>query len=521
MIAPTPPSQKKQKLSETRSLGITVPEPFHFATDTRPRKVRQSAMELESGDEFETDSVTSSGRKAAGYRPPVSSSPWVPLKQRLREIEQATPEHWKKTSEARPRSPVRPLVLTKPVEPVLHTAIRSHTRPDVASVPEDKQTHAFKAHPLNRKILESSGDLGVMRVVKRPLTQPMSPKLRVASLASRRPTPAEIREREEREAAQKRIFKAMPVNGALPPESPKTSRVLAPKPLTVAESPKLHTKQRSVVHTLAPKQTPSKMSSSTTSSFKIRTAAPGATPKRSSQHTSSHHPKDGPILEPFVPRQLTIPQPFALATDERSAVDQQRRMEQLEKEKRQEAERRQFKARAVPMAEPFRPYLELKITEPQPFALRSEVLHDVSVQQQKQKLAEEEEERRARMEFKARPLPQAKPMEIKRSQKPLTEISDFVLNSDSRSLEREAFERQKQAKEKAAMDLETRRQALEAERQKQDIKRLRQTLVHKAVPVPQSLSRAPAPIKASCQPLTEPKTPNFHTSHRRVRPTAN
>ena len=201
-------------------------------------------------------------------------------------------------------------------------------------------------------------------------------------------------------------------------------------------------------------------------------------------------------------------------------MEEQRRLEALEREKREAEERRVFKARPMPSSSAhgvvaFRPQLELKITDPEPFALRSEALHAASVQEMEEKLELERRERLAKAQFKARPMPDTKPMEVKRSLKPLTEISEFTLNSDHRSSQREAFEQRKAQKEASAKANEERRAALEGERQKQEIKRLRQQLVHKALPVPQTLTKPPPPVRASCQPLTEPKTPNFHTTSRR------
>lgn len=509
----TPPSQKKVKLSETRSMGVTVPEPFHFATDYRPRKVRQSIESVDDfhGSEAGSDDFATPSKRKSQKAP--AASPWMPLKEKMRQMEAATPEHWKRV--AKPRSPVRQMTLTKPQEPMLSTAMRSHNRPSLIDDAEKSRPNTqFKALPLNRKILDSSGDLGVMRVVKRPLTQPQSPKLRVAQLASRKPTPAETREREEREAAQKRIFKAMPVNGALPPQSPASSRhYVAPRPMTVAQSPLLHTKARSVTHSAPPGSTPSK-----------RSVGAGARPTNEKAFKARPMPdysslaRVGVAHSHHTPRQLTIPEPFALATDERSYMDEERKREQEERERKEEVERRQFKARPMPNATvPFRPHLELKITDPEPFALNSEILHDQAQHELEERLEREKQERIAKSQFKARPVPQSKGMLIRPSSRPLTDISEFRLNSENRSHAREQFETRKHQQEEVSRMNEERRSALEAERQKQEIKRLRQQLVHKAVPVPQSHTHAPAPVRASCQPLTEPKTPNF-ASTKRIRP---
>lgn len=517
----TPPSQKKIKLSENRAMGVTVPEPFHFATDYRPRKVRQSIDSVDDhfGSENGMDvSSTPSSKTKSTHKIPAAS-PWVPLKEKMRKLECATPEHWKKA--AKPRSPVRPLVLTKPQEPMLSTAMRSHSRPSMAEEAEKARPNTqFKALPLNRKILESSGDMGVMRVVKRPLTQPQSPKLRVAQLASRKPSAAEIREREEREMAQKRVFKAMPVNGALPPTSSASSssrQAPAPRPITIAQSPMLHTKHRSVVHSAPPGATPSKRS------------ATGSRSSAASQQEPERNFKARPMPDysalarvgvaqggQHQHRALTIPEPFALSSEDRHAMEEEKKRDREERDRKEEMEKRNFKARPMPNATlPFRPHLELKITDPEPFGLASEALHAQAQYEQEEKLEKEKQERVAKAQFKARPVPQAKPMLVRPSNRPLTDVSEFHLHSENRSHAREQYETRKHQQEETSRMNDERRAALEAERQKQEVKRLRQQLVHKAVPVPQSHTRAPAPVRASCQPLTEPKTPNFG---RRARP---
>jgi hypothetical protein len=53
-------------------------------------------------------------------------------------------------------------------------------------------------------------------------------------------------------------------------------------------------------------------------------------------------------------------------------------------------------------------------------------------------------------QFKAHPIPVVTPFEPKKTDKPLTIISDFELNSDVRSLQRKKFEMHKTEKAKAA-----------------------------------------------------------------------
>lgn len=59
-------------------------------------------------------------------------------------------------------------------------------------------------------------------------------------------------------------------------------------------------------------------------------------------------------------------------------------------------------------------------------------------------------ERKVKTNFKANPIPDAPPFQPHRSDKPLTVISDFALNSDARSAQRQRFEQHKTEKAKAA-----------------------------------------------------------------------
>lgn len=77
---------------------------------------------------------------------------------------------------------------------------------------ENTENHVFKARPLDRKILESGGDIGVRRVPKRELTVPESPFLHVKERAALRPNHAlEEKLQQEEEIRRLREFKAQPI----------------------------------------------------------------------------------------------------------------------------------------------------------------------------------------------------------------------------------------------------------------------------------------------------------------------
>jgi hypothetical protein len=95
---------------------------------------------------------------------------------------------------------------------------------EVASFP------AFKARPLDPRVLNSIGDLGVPRVEKAPLTVPTSPEFRSeARLAAR------AQSRHASPEAAKAEFHALPLNPAVFQEP--LRRAVSPKKLTKPTSP--------------------------------------------------------------------------------------------------------------------------------------------------------------------------------------------------------------------------------------------------------------------------------------------
>lgn len=158
---------------------------------------------------------------------------------------------------------------------------------------------------------------------------------------------------------------------------------------------------------------------------------------------------------------MTEPEPFDLETEKRRIESEFKKQQQIEQERKQLEEARKFKARPMRIASPFRPVLELKITEPEPFQLESEEKHYLAQQKLMQQIAEEEEKRKKAMEFKARPFKEPKPFVPKKSNKPLTEIDEFALNSDVRSQKRRLFDEMMHEKELLAQEAERKRQILE------------------------------------------------------------
>lgn len=118
------------------------------------------------------------------------------------------------------------LTLTVPQEFQLETALRA--RPSTAKSRDELEAEElarippFKALPLNMKVLESHGELGVPKVTKRPLTEPQEFHLKTDARAQLRPPPAPA---EDRRRTRKRT--------ATEAELLQQGRITAPSPFNL------------------------------------------------------------------------------------------------------------------------------------------------------------------------------------------------------------------------------------------------------------------------------------------------
>ena len=84
--------------------------------------------------------------------------------------------------------------LTQPSEPVLSTSSRAGVRSSGIMTREEEEEKEFeemkkfqfKALPLDPRVLQSCGEMGVPRVDKKPVTQPHAPVFKTDCRAGRR-----------------------------------------------------------------------------------------------------------------------------------------------------------------------------------------------------------------------------------------------------------------------------------------------------------------------------------------------
>jgi targeting protein for Xklp2 len=415
----------------------------------------------------------------------------------------------------------KPMGLTRPAPFNFQTGTRY--RPvHVLSTEEQKRIELenmpkFKARPLPKKIFESHGDMGVPKIEKRPLTEAEAPNLRsLTRFEARKRLRSEQDEMElERRRERKRQFKARCLNSKI--LSGET--VLPPvehRPSTIPESPALSTKQRGLAYK---EQFEQKM--------------------RELQHEQEEAKKfkarpmpDGQLrLAPKQALPLTDPAPFSLATNVRGAHHEQELAAKLETQAREEREKRQFKAQPIKIYEDASSASvePRKLTNPAPFNLKTE-LRGATYQE-----VFEQENRSEPAQFKARPMPSSdKPFVPSKSDKPLTELANFNLQSDRRAVARSEFDVRMKKKMAEIEVMQRQREEDEKKMEEQKNEQARRDIeAHlKAKPMPAFYSnyskdhlslvekRLQKRLQRQRENLTVPKTPNFATHKRLGRPGA-
>jgi len=231
----------------------------------------------------------------------------------------------------------------------------------------------------------------------------------------------------------------------------------------------------------------------------------------------------------FVPKhdagKLTEPTPFKLSTDARHVS------KEAEFKSRQEAEEKKAQQARRYKANPVRNTLALNnlgvvavaqrpLTEPKPFQLQSEVMHDHRSAQWTARVERElEDEQNKFSSFHARAVPRvvgdsSKVYTPRRSSKPLTEVNDFQLNVDRRSQKHQEISVKKSEREKRIEADKMAEVMRREEEEAREVRTMRRTMMVKAKPVPNSVYSGGPSVVHSSKPLTEPMSPHFRTDMR-------
>eukprot|EP00899_Mesostigma_viride_P013828 jgi/Mesvir1/22446/Mv17915-RA.1 len=485
---------------------LTQPVEIKFATESRLRDHGVCTRAMGSAERVAADGEGASDDGPVG----ASHSPYKSLAQKVQDFQKKTPArfHTRPKYETKPILPDTQLKLTQAQEFMLRTTTRSRANSGVKSAAELeeeelKKMPKFRARPLDRKVLESCGDLGVPKVEKPPLTSTHEFKFQTDVRCAMHASPAPTEE--------------------LPTFAPKTTK-LDPRILegptfvasgatnfkpTVPTSPQLATEMRSTRSMAV-----ASGGASSAEPFVFKAKAPQVEvafgrlkPKSDDKPNRSRNSH---------PPQATSVKPFGLATETRGTL-KKAQFESIVQEALHEMEAsRAFKAKPLPASldhpsvPPRAPAKEP--TVPDPFVLESERLHEEAAARaayERQMAAQADKEAAT---FHARPnrSATAAPFVPHKSLAPLTNVMDVKLQTEDQAAKRKEFDTKvfkKQAEAEAAREMYEREQKAAEEAA---IKELRTTLVHHARPVP-NFDNPFQPQRGLKEP-TVPDSPNLGKS---------
>lgn len=458
--------------------GMTVAKPFSFATDARLHKDEHDKSEGEYVPLSELSRQFQKSMRGESTSRPSSrkSSPTAnhtTRKTNYHHNKLTTFKEFKLSTDSRAAS-------SRDSQRPLSTAEREEL--------EIKSFKPFKARPINPKILNSCGDVGVPRVAKAKSTTFKEFKL---SSSNKVDNDEEMDLQQQQQ--QPKPFKARPFPNRVFQSDNRiktAAKVAGRQKLTEPVSPKLSKSNRTHRAPSPPKES--------FKSFKARpipTSVFKLTPKK---------------------RTSTKFKPFNLHTEVRGAKHEEDLDQKLAREEEEEKEAREFVARPIDMSGPALPRVErMELVTPEPFQLQSVRLAERHKEELQAKIAREEAEAKRRFSsFKARknPLKDKQPFLVLKSDKPLTEIDAFALASDEQAERRMSFEAEKEERRREAEKQQARAKALREKKEKRAISELRRTsLVHKARPIMTRAGHVPAKQDIA---LTTPLSPEFITKKR-------
>ncbi|KAL3821452.1 hypothetical protein ACJIZ3_007357 [Penstemon smallii] len=238
----------------------------------------------------------------------------------------------------------RPDHLTAPRSPVLHTSLRARPPRIKSSEELEKETleniPQFKARPLNRKIFESKGEMGISSNMKKQVTVPQEFHF---AIDKRIPPPS---------TAVLDLFDKLSINSEPHREKP-LQRNTTPDPFHLHTEERGAEKEKRLFEELMQKQLEEE-----------KARIPKAHPYP--------YTTDYPVFPPKPePKPCTKPEPFQLESLLRHEEEMQREMEEKRRMEMEEAQMRIFKAQPVLKEDPIPvPEIERKpLTEVQEFNL--------------------------------------------------------------------------------------------------------------------------------------------------------
>ncbi|XP_034551521.1 targeting protein for Xklp2 isoform X2 [Notolabrus celidotus] len=488
------------QLPKKMVLSATVPQEFHFNTNTRSKaaaSANAAHREVDFISQLRKPSSPAKALRGATVPKPFNLSTgtnrnkeepgaYVPMAQQIAQFQKRTPERYRlrsRQSQARGPSPVKGvhLKLTQPHTPHLITNQRTRA-PSVKSSAELEAEEVeklskfkFKALELNRKILE--GVEGLKKPTVKEPTVPEGFELQIEKRLQERQATKPQEDEEKLHAFKSQPLPKKILEGVVGlPEK----KVLPP---TIPESPAFALKKRIHVE------------------HKVEEV------KRPSPIKAPPVPHFGLPFQPRLPENHHVEVcPFSFEERER----ERRALKERRLEERRNEEVPQFKAQPLPDfdAVMLPEKKKLEPTKTEPFRLRLDERGAVKNSRWEQMVKEEQKQREEATVFKARPntVTHKEPFQPKKDSRNVAVTEAFELSTERRARERQEYEQLACEKEalRALMEEEQRRE--EEQREKEEVARMRHEQVHKAQPI---RHYKPVALKKSELPLTIPHSPNF------------
>ncbi|CAA6668679.1 unnamed protein product [Spirodela intermedia] len=440
------------------------------------------------------------------------------------------------------------LTLTRPKEPELETAhrVRAVRIKSSAELEEEmlSKMPKFKARPINKKILEAPSLPAPQRSTPQP-PEFQEFNLKTMERAARNAGASSVVSSSLSMESSTSFNDHFKINRLTEPKPPQLETSLRARPPRVKSSQELELEELERIPKFKARPLNKKIFEMRGDRGSLRR------PKRQITIPQEFHfatdERMGPpafVLEAFdklslhserqteqqrqVPR-LTIPNPFHLHTEERG-LEKERdlSLQILHKEIEQERAR-------VPKANPY-PYTTdypvippkpapKECTKPEAFQLESLVRHEEVMQKKMEELEKTEREEAEKRVFRAQPILEKDPFPVaKKERKPLTEVQGFALHVDHRATERAEFDQKVKEKETMYKRMRDEYEVSKKIEEEREVKQMRKTMVPTARPSPTSptpsfpkTSKQSLLFGRSTKEITKPKSPALKVSQRLTR----
>ncbi|KAJ8527827.1 hypothetical protein K7X08_015278 [Anisodus acutangulus] len=500
---------KRQKLEEGKSRNILDIKPQHL-----PHKTRLGVVANSSSNLFSSAAKTRKDERKIYVRPLVS--PFVSTAEMIKKFQSGMSNS---TSNRKPK-----LTLTRPKEPEFVTAQRVRPTRVKSSAELEEEMLAkipkFKARPINKKILETPTQLVLL-----PKSTPQLPEfkefhLKTTARANKNAdTTTSVQSIESSQSHQWQPHLTAPKSPVL--QTSLRARPPIAKSTEELEKEELEKAPKFRARPLNKKILESKGDLGMFCNTKRQVTVPQefhfATDERIPPQANFDDLFDKlslnsqPQTDKTIPRN-TIPNPFHLYTEERGVEKERKLISELLQKQMEEERSRNPKATPYPYTTDY-PVIPPKpepkpCTKPEPFELESLIRHEGEMRremEERQRLEEEEAKMRL---FKAQPILIEVPIPVpEKERKAFTEVQEFNLHVNHRAVDRAEFD--KKIKEKEMMYKRYQEEAENARMMEEEkaLKQLRRTLVPHARPVP-NFDHPFLPQKSAKQ-ATRPSSPKL------------